>query len=51
MRMGLSGTPRFGGPTPEKKWKPLTAQEERTLLDLIDQFFDQLEAEWDRLHE
>lgn len=34
-----------------KKWQPLTAQEERALLDLIDQFFDQLEAEWNRLHE
>ena len=33
-----------------KKWKPLTAQEERALLDLINQFFDQLELEWDRLH-
>lgn len=35
----------------KKKWQPLTAKEERALLDLIDQFFDQLEVEWDRLHE
>ncbi len=34
----------------KKKWKPLSAQEERALLDLIDEFFDQLEAEWARLH-
>lgn len=34
-----------------KNWRPLTAQEEKKLLDLIDQYFDQLEIEWDRLHE
>lgn len=33
------------------KWKPLTTHEEKVLLALIDTFFDELEAEWDRLHE
>lgn len=34
-----------------KGWKPLSAKDESRLLVLIDRFFDQLEAEWDRLHE
>lgn len=34
-----------------KKWQPLSAQEERVLLDLIDLFFEELEAEWIRLHQ
>lgn len=34
-----------------REWKPLSTREEKALLDLIDTFFDQLEAEWTRLHE
>lgn len=34
-----------------KQWKPLSDQEERVLLVLIDQFYEELEAEWIRLHQ
>ena len=34
-----------------RNWKPLSSGSERILLHQIDQFFDQLETEWERLHE
>lgn len=34
-----------------KKWKPLSAKEEAELLELMNRFIEELEEEWNRLHE